>query len=56
MEEIKIHKREKKSKMLTIPVTQEEHETIMQFCKTQDATITAVVRTALKNTFKLDIN
>lgn len=54
MEQIAIPKREKKTKMLMIPVTPEEHETIMNFCKEQNMNMTTAVRWAMKHTFNFN--
>lgn len=54
MEKFEIPKRNQKRKMLIIPVTKEEHETIMQFCKEQNSKLTLVVRHAIKQTYNLN--
>ena len=54
MQEIEIPKKEKKNKMLTVPVTSTEHETIMQYCESNKIKLTTLIRFALKRTYQLD--
>ena len=53
MENFQIPKKDKKVKMLTVPVTQSEHNEIMQYCCDQNVTLTTLVRYALKETYHL---
>lgn len=56
MEKLEIPKKEKKVKMLTVPVTPTEHEAIKEYCNEQGVTLTTFVRYALKNTYNLSTN
>ena len=51
MEELHIPRKEKRDKMLTIPVTIAEHQIIKEYCIKQNVTLTSLVRFALKSTY-----
>jgi len=53
MENLQIPKKIKKVKMLSVPVTPDEHEEIRKYCKDQNVTLTSLIRFALKNTYHL---
>lgn len=54
MENLQIPKKVKKEKMISVPVTQAEHEEITKYCQDQNVTVTSLVRFALKNTYHLN--
>lgn len=53
MNTTEIQPKEKKEKRLFVPVSQSEHNNIMQFCKSRKVTLADLVRFALKQTFNL---
>ena len=53
MEKLEIPKKEKRVKMLTVPVTPTEHQAIKHYCNEQNVTLTTFVRFALKRTYNL---
>jgi hypothetical protein len=53
MEKIQIPKKEKKVKMLAVPVTETEHQNIKKYCSEQNVTLATFIRFALENTYNL---
>ena len=53
MEKLQIPQKERKVKMITVPVTRDEHDELKKFCHDQNVTITSMIRYALKNTYHL---
>lgn len=57
MEKIKLPpQKEKKVKMLTVPVTSKEHEIIRNYCQDKNVTLTSLVRFALKSTYQINLS
>ena len=54
MEKLQIPQKERKVKMLTVPVTPAEHEIIKKYCRDKNVTLTSLIRFALKNTYHLN--
>ena len=55
MENLQLPKKEKKVKMLTVPVTPAEHEAIKNYCQEQNVTLTSLVRFAIKSTYHINL-
>jgi hypothetical protein len=55
MENLQLPKNEKKVKLLTVPVTQAEHETIRQYCQEKNVKLTTLIRFALKKTYNINL-
>jgi hypothetical protein len=54
MENFQIQKKVKKVKMLTVPLTPDEHNAIKQYCIEQNVTLTSLVRYAIKTTYNIN--
>ncbi len=54
MKTSQIPRKVKREKMLSVPVTEAEHEEIKMYCKEQNVTLTTLIRFALKSTYQLN--